>query len=68
MTARTYPPVASVVTMIPMVAQERLHGFWGWPWQRKKREAVYWLTLGMGIAPERAKVDLNKMTVTVTLK
>ena len=67
MTARTYPPVASVTTMIPIVAQERLRGFWGWPWQRKKRQAVYWLTLGMGIAPEKAVVDLKHMQVTHTL-
>ena len=64
-TARTYPQVASVVTMIPVVAQERLRAMIavGLSVERQAK----WVALGMGIMPAKAVIDLEKMRVTHTL-
>ena len=71
MTARTYPPVDSVTTAIPLLAQERLRGL------PPKGDAEYAaLTLfyldgvltGMALDPAKVVVDLEMMQVTVPIE
>ena len=64
MPERTYPVVRSVTMLIPELAQARLREM---PDGTAKRLALYWLLLGMGVSLATAHVDLEKMTVEVTL-
>ena len=66
MSARAYPPVGNIVTMIPIVAQERLRAMIaaGISVERQAK----WVALGMGIIPANAVIDLEKMQVTHTLQ
>mgnify|MGYP001606871241 CR=1 FL=1 len=56
---------ATITTMIPIVAQERLRAMIaaGLSVERQAK----WVALGMGIMPAKAVIDLEKMQVTHTL-